>query len=90
MDPRAGLDDVEKRQFLILLGLELRPLRRPSRSQSLYRIRMGRGSNLISEYSNTTGRLLIAPQESRRPQYILRSNGKKCDRPSESAELNTT
>jgi hypothetical protein len=24
--PRAGLDDVEKRKFLTLLGLELRPL----------------------------------------------------------------
>jgi hypothetical protein len=38
MDPRAGLDDVEKRKFLILLGLELRPLGSPARSQSLYRL----------------------------------------------------
>jgi hypothetical protein len=36
MDPRAGLDDVEKRKFLTLLGLELRPLSRPAGSQSLY------------------------------------------------------
>jgi hypothetical protein len=36
--PRAGLDDVEKRKFLILPGLELRPLGRPARSQSLYRL----------------------------------------------------
>jgi hypothetical protein len=36
--PRAGLDDVEKRKFLTLPGLELRPLRRPARSQSLYRL----------------------------------------------------
>jgi hypothetical protein len=28
MDPRAGLDDVEKRKFFILPGLELRPLGR--------------------------------------------------------------
>jgi hypothetical protein len=35
VDPRAGLDDVEKRTFLTLL--ELRPLGRPARSQSLYR-----------------------------------------------------
>jgi hypothetical protein len=28
-DPRAGLDDVEKRKFLTLTGLELRPLCRP-------------------------------------------------------------
>jgi hypothetical protein len=39
VDPRAGLDDVEKRKFLTLPGLELRPLRGPARSQSLYRLR---------------------------------------------------
>jgi hypothetical protein len=32
MDPRAGLDDVEKRNFLTLLGLEHRTLGRPARS----------------------------------------------------------
>jgi hypothetical protein len=37
--PRAGLDDVEKRKFLTLPGLELRPLGRPARRQSLYRLR---------------------------------------------------
>jgi hypothetical protein len=31
--PRANLDDVEKRKFLTLLGLELRPLGRPACSQ---------------------------------------------------------
>jgi hypothetical protein len=35
---REGLNDVEKRKFLTLTGLELRPLRRPARSQSLYRL----------------------------------------------------
>jgi hypothetical protein len=39
VDPRSGLDDFEKRKFLTLPGLELRPLRRPARSQSLYRLR---------------------------------------------------
>jgi hypothetical protein len=39
MGPRAGLDDTEKRKFLTLLGLELRPLCRPACSQSLYRLR---------------------------------------------------
>jgi hypothetical protein len=39
VDPRAGLDDVEKSKFLTLPGLELRPLGRPARSQSLYRLR---------------------------------------------------
>jgi hypothetical protein len=37
--PIAGLDDVEKRKFLTLPGLELRPLHCPARSQSLYRLR---------------------------------------------------
>jgi hypothetical protein len=36
--PRAGLDDMEKRKFLTLPGLELRPVGRPARSQSLYRV----------------------------------------------------
>jgi hypothetical protein len=36
--PRAGLDDLEKRKFLTLPGLELRPLGRPARSQWLYRL----------------------------------------------------
>jgi hypothetical protein len=37
--PRAGLDDVEKRKFLTLRGLELQPIGRPARNQSLYRLR---------------------------------------------------
>jgi hypothetical protein len=36
--PRAGLDDIEKRKFLTLLGLELQLLGLPARSQSLYRL----------------------------------------------------
>jgi hypothetical protein len=36
--PITGLDAVEKRKFLPLLGLEPRPLCRPARSQSLYRL----------------------------------------------------
>jgi hypothetical protein len=39
MDPRGGLDDMEKRKFLNLPGLKLRPLGRPARNQSLYRLR---------------------------------------------------
>jgi hypothetical protein len=34
VDPRASLDDVEKRKFLTLPGLELRPLGRPSVASS--------------------------------------------------------
>jgi hypothetical protein len=39
VDPRSGLDDLEKRKVLTLRGLELRFLGRPARSQSLYRLR---------------------------------------------------
>jgi hypothetical protein len=39
VNPRAGLDDLEKRKFLTLPGFELRPVGRPARSQSLYRLR---------------------------------------------------
>jgi hypothetical protein len=46
VDPRAGLYDVEK-TFFILPGLELRPLSRPARSQSLYRLRYP-GSSVFS------------------------------------------
>jgi hypothetical protein len=38
VDPRAGLEDLEKIKFLTLPGLQLRPLRRAARSQSLYRL----------------------------------------------------
>jgi hypothetical protein len=36
--PKVGLEDVEKRKFLTLPVLKLRPLGRPARSQSLYRL----------------------------------------------------
>jgi hypothetical protein len=36
MGPRTGLDDLERRKILPLRGLELRPLDRSTRSQSLY------------------------------------------------------
>jgi hypothetical protein len=38
VDPRVGLDDVEKRTFLTLPGLELLLIGRPAHSQSLYRL----------------------------------------------------
>jgi hypothetical protein len=38
VDPRADLDDMEKRKFLTLPGLQLRPVGRPTRSQSLFRL----------------------------------------------------
>jgi hypothetical protein len=36
VDPRTGLDDMERRKIFPLTGLKLRPLSRPARSQSLY------------------------------------------------------
>jgi hypothetical protein len=39
VDPRAGLEDAEKWKFLTLPQLELWPLGRPARSQSLYQLR---------------------------------------------------
>jgi hypothetical protein len=48
MVPRTGLDDREKRKFLLLLGPKHRPLGRPAHSQSLYRSRCVHGEiNLI-------------------------------------------
>jgi hypothetical protein len=52
VDPRAGLDDVKKRKLLTLTGLELRPLGRPARSQSLYRLR----------YPDSQGPVFISPR----------------------------
>jgi hypothetical protein len=48
VDLRVGLDDVEKWKFLPPPGLELRPLGRPARGQSLYRLRYP-GSNMMVE-----------------------------------------
>jgi hypothetical protein len=39
VDPRTALDDVVRRKTLPLPGLELRLLSRPTRSESLYRLR---------------------------------------------------
>jgi hypothetical protein len=53
VDPRAGLGEVEKRKFLIPPGFELRPLGRPVRSKSLYRLRYP-GSSVIEHLQNVT------------------------------------
>jgi hypothetical protein len=53
VDPTGSLDDAEKRKFLILPGLELLPLGRPARSQSLYRLRYT-GSN-HNQYASEIG-----------------------------------
>jgi hypothetical protein len=53
MGPRAGRDAVERRKILPLPGIELLPLCRPGRSQSLYRLRDS-GSQLTSTYQNAS------------------------------------
>jgi hypothetical protein len=53
VDSRAGLDSVEKRKFLTLPGLVIRPLGRPARVQSLYRLRYpGSTFTLVQVYKN--------------------------------------
>jgi hypothetical protein len=60
LGPRAGLDDVEKRKFLTLPGHELRPLGRPARRQSLYRLRyLGFSSLQIFSFRSSVRWLLF-------------------------------
>jgi hypothetical protein len=47
VDPRAGLNDVEKRKFLTLPGLQLQPLSYPAHSQLLYRLRYPSSSSRL-------------------------------------------
>jgi hypothetical protein len=58
VDPRAGLDDVEKRKFLTLPGLELR-ICRPACSQSLYRLSYAGSSQTSGFQFNLTTEPLI-------------------------------
>jgi hypothetical protein len=50
VNPRAGVDYLEKRKFLSLPGLELRPLSHRARRESLYRLRYP-GSYLYRDMS---------------------------------------
>jgi hypothetical protein len=47
VSPEAGLDGMEKRKFLTLLGVELRPHVREARNQSLYEATATRAQLLI-------------------------------------------
>jgi hypothetical protein len=51
--PRAGVDDIEKSTFLTLPGLEVQPLGRPGRSQSLYRLRYPRRQYITGDANGT-------------------------------------
>jgi hypothetical protein len=68
--PRTGLDDVEKRKFLTLPGLELRPLRRLDRSQSLYRLNYPDSSS--QKYPATCTKLdTLSPQAELTSRYAV-------------------
>jgi hypothetical protein len=54
VDPRADLDDVEKREFFTLPVLEHGPLGSPVPSQFLYRLRYPGSSNEDSDYDDET------------------------------------
>jgi hypothetical protein len=47
VDPGAGLNDVQKKKLLALPGLQLRPLGRPARSQSQYRLRYSASQQIL-------------------------------------------
>jgi hypothetical protein len=54
--PIAGLDEVEKKEFLTLLGLELRLLGRQARSQSLYRLSYPGSEKVALEFQSLKAR----------------------------------
>jgi hypothetical protein len=56
---KAGLDAAEERTFLILLGLELRTLGHPARSQSLYRLSYPESNiNAVHKFPHKNDRLV--------------------------------
>jgi hypothetical protein len=64
MGSGAGQDDVEKRKFLTLPGLELRPLGRPTRSQSLNQLRYPASHLNVLPRFQTAGIYLHIPHTS--------------------------
>jgi hypothetical protein len=77
LGPKAALGNMEKLKFLILTELELRPLGRPARSQSLYRLRY-RGSTTLENHRKTRQQVEVAVSwfewllRFRRPNYTDR------------------
>jgi hypothetical protein len=63
VDPTAVLDDLEKIKFFTLLGLEPRPLSRPARSQSLYRLRYP-GSDVVAKSAKVISEIEHRPSTS--------------------------
>jgi hypothetical protein len=72
VEPRAGLEDMEEGKFLIVTGIEPRPLGRRTRSQSLYRLRYP-GSNVGGNLQNSnlrTFELEVYKQKTETPLHI--------------------
>jgi hypothetical protein len=57
VDHRAGLGDVEKKKFLILPTVELRPLGRPARSAVAILTALSRTGEVINMYSISVRKL---------------------------------
>jgi hypothetical protein len=76
--PRTGVDDVERTKSLPLPDLEFRPLGRPARSQSLYRLRYP-GSLLIQVVliSGSPGSHLREKRR-RSPSQCVRARARAC------------
>jgi hypothetical protein len=73
MGLRADLNDVERRKFLTLAGLELRPLGHPARSQSLCRLHYPgslKGRNKGTKKRN--GRNSYREEKERKEKGIIR------------------
>jgi hypothetical protein len=74
VDPRPSLDDLENRKFLALPGLELRPLGRPVRSHSLYRLRypgirsIEKSDDFIGNWTQDLPAFSIVPQPTTLPR----------------------
>jgi hypothetical protein len=73
VDPRAGVDDLEKRKFWTLQGLELRPLGRPARSQSLYRLSYpGSPRGAAADTFIALSTVIRAKREKKHPFHLCR------------------
>jgi hypothetical protein len=71
VDPRARLDDVEKRRFLNLLGLKLQHLGHPASSQSLYRLRYSGSTQICCTSFKVDKVWAILPKAVQKKQHFL-------------------
>jgi hypothetical protein len=83
VSPRTGLDDMERRNILLLPGLEHQPLSRSACSKSLYQLRYHYSTNAVELQRSTVpsgccdqkhARLLLETEESSRAHMQSKSN----------------